>query len=52
MSFEILRDSKGTPSHVHIDDGFMMTSRPYAEDTDGRMEHQLKAAVESLGLVY
>jgi len=41
MSFEILRDSKGKPSHVNIDDGFMMTSRPYDEDTDGWMDHQL-----------
>ena len=42
MRFDITgRDENGRPTHVCTDDGFMQTSRPYDDDSDGWMESQL-----------
>lgn len=43
MHFEFTGyDENGEPTHVHTDDGFASTSRPFDSATDGWMKSQLR----------
>ena len=44
MKFQIIRNKKGEPVHVHTDNGFMQTSRAFNPEEDGWMEDQLDPA--------